>query len=104
MFVFLLQAQCQARLFDLVTNQFFEVFMVMVISLNMVVMMVEAWQQSRETEVILYWADFIFFLIFFIEFSLKIVALRHHYFTSCWNIVDFVVLVGLVVGESAGSQ
>lgn len=87
------QSECLARLFDLVTHLFFEVFMVVVICLNMVVLMTETYHQSLEKDMIIYWLLFIFIIIFFIEFLLKIIALRRHYFTISWNIVDFVVLV-----------
>ncbi|XP_026166669.1 sodium channel protein type 4 subunit alpha B-like isoform X2 [Mastacembelus armatus] len=86
------QGKCRAWLFDLVTRPSFEVFMVAVICLNMVILMLETDQQSTEKEIILYWCRFSFFIIFFIEFLLKIIALRHHYFTVGWNILDFVVL------------
>lgn len=62
--------------------------------------MVETDQQSKMKEMILYWFHFIFILIFFIEFLLKIISLRKHYFTSGWNILDFVVLVASIAGES----
>ncbi|XP_055365944.1 sodium channel protein type 4 subunit alpha B-like [Betta splendens] len=86
------QNQCQAWLFDLVTNPFFEVFMVVMIFLNMVTMMVETDQQSLMKEMILYWIMFIFILIFLFEFLLKIISFRKHYFTCGWNILDFMVL------------
>ncbi|XP_026220907.1 sodium channel protein type 4 subunit alpha B-like isoform X2 [Anabas testudineus] len=89
---------CQARLFDLVTNPFFEVFMVVLVCLNMVILMVETDQQSLDKTVILYWFHLIFIFIFFIEFLLKILALRKHYFNSGWNILDFVVIVDSIVG------
>uniref|UniRef100_UPI0037E91EBE sodium channel protein type 4 subunit alpha B-like n=1 Tax=Semicossyphus pulcher TaxID=241346 RepID=UPI0037E91EBE len=92
------QNQCQARLFDLVTSQWFEVFMVVVICLSVVVMMVETDKQSEQKDDILYWFSFTFFILFLIEFILKIIALRCHYFTSSWNILDFVVLVVYFLG------
>uniref|UniRef100_A0A3Q3QX93 EF-hand domain-containing protein n=1 Tax=Monopterus albus TaxID=43700 RepID=A0A3Q3QX93_MONAL len=94
------QSECLARLFDLVTHLFFEVFMVVVICLNVVVLMTETYHQSLEKDMIIYWLLFIFIIIFFIEFLLKIIALRRHYFTISWNIVDFVVLVMSILGES----
>ncbi|XP_067349069.1 sodium channel protein type 4 subunit alpha B-like isoform X2 [Channa argus] len=86
------QNQCQAWLFGLVTHSFFEVFMVVLICLNMVALMVETYDQGQLKEIILYWIHFVFIIIFFIEFLLKIIALRKHYFTSAWNILDFTVL------------
>lgn len=84
----------------MVTNPFFEVFMVVLICLNTVTLMVETDQDTEMKEMILFWLRFIFTaIIFFIEFLVKIIALRKHYFTSGWNILDFVVLVVSVSGE-----
>ncbi|XP_040894508.1 sodium channel protein type 4 subunit alpha B-like isoform X2 [Toxotes jaculatrix] len=86
------QNKCQALLFDLVTKQCFEVFMVVVICLNMVTLMVETQEDSMEKEFILHWFNFSFYLVFFIEFLLKITALRQHYFSDYLNILDFVII------------
>lgn len=95
------QNQCKARPFDLVTKPSFEIFMVVVICLNMVTLMVETDMQSFEKEEILYWVHFVFIIIFFTEFILKIIALRQHYFTDGWNILDFVVIIASILGELA---
>uniref|UniRef100_A0A3Q1HD33 Sodium channel protein type 4 subunit alpha B-like n=1 Tax=Acanthochromis polyacanthus TaxID=80966 RepID=A0A3Q1HD33_9TELE len=92
------QNQCHARLFDVVTAPCFEIFMGMVICLNMVVLMVETEDQSHKKEVVLYWFHFILLLVFLLEFFLKIIALRRHYFSSCMNIVDFVILIVCITG------
>ncbi|XP_069384943.1 sodium channel protein type 4 subunit alpha B-like isoform X2 [Paralichthys olivaceus] len=92
------QNQCQARLFDLVTKHSFEIFMVIVICLYTVTLMMETDRQSMEMELILFWLYFVFIIIFLIEFLLKIIALRQHYFSDCLNVLDFVVLLILVVG------
>ncbi|XP_071318495.1 sodium channel protein type 4 subunit alpha B-like [Trachinotus anak] len=92
------QNKCQALLFDLVTKTSFEVFMVVLICLNVVLLMVETDEQSMEKEFILYWFFFIFIIIFFTEFLLKIIALRKHYFSNCLNILDFVVIFMSIVG------
>ncbi|XP_059190594.1 sodium channel protein type 4 subunit alpha B-like isoform X2 [Centropristis striata] len=89
---------CQARLFDLVTKPYFEVFMLVMICLNMVILMMETDNQSYEKDEILYWFHFSFILIFLIEFLLKIIALRRHYFNSSLNVLDFVVLITSILG------
>lgn len=68
--------------------------------MNMVVLMVETDDQSLEKEIVMFWIQFIFVIIFLIEFILKIMALRQHYFRNVLNIVDFVVLVMGIAGES----
>ncbi|XP_033935647.2 sodium channel protein type 4 subunit alpha B-like [Pseudochaenichthys georgianus] len=88
----------QALVFDLVTTQFFDIFIMVLICLNMVTMMVETDEQSEEKETILYWVNLTFIIVFTGECSLKLVALRHHYFSVGWNIFDFVVVILSVVG------
>lgn len=85
--------------FDFVTQQAFDISIMMLICLNMVTMMVETDDQSDETENILYWINFIFIVSFTGEFVLKLFALRHYYFTNGWNIFDCVVVILSIVGE-----
>lgn len=66
----------------------------------MVTMMVETDEQSKEKEFILYWVNVFFIVIFTSECTLKIIALRHHYFSVGWNIFDFVVVILSIVGVS----
>ncbi|KAK2842853.1 hypothetical protein Q5P01_013053 [Channa striata] len=91
------QNHCRAWLFDLVTHSLFEVFMVVLIFLNMVALMVETDNMSEKAEMILFWFHFVFIIIFLIEFLLKIIALGKQYFTSCWNILDFTVLAATIL-------
>uniref|UniRef100_A0A665UI90 Sodium channel protein n=1 Tax=Echeneis naucrates TaxID=173247 RepID=A0A665UI90_ECHNA len=92
------QNKCQALLCDLVTKPSFEVFMNVVICLNMVALMVETIDMSALQEEILYWVHFTFIIIFFIEFLLKIIALRKHYFFYWLNIFDFIIITVSIVG------
>lgn len=85
--------------FDFVTQQVFDISIMMLICLNMVTMMVETDDQSDETEVVLYWVNFVFIVIFTGEFLLKLFALRHYYFTNGWNIFDVVVVILSIVGK-----
>uniref|UniRef100_A0A8D0AD05 Sodium channel protein type 4 subunit alpha B-like n=1 Tax=Sander lucioperca TaxID=283035 RepID=A0A8D0AD05_SANLU len=96
------QNRFQARFFDLVTSQWFSVTMATVICLNMVVLMMETDNQSLQMEIILWWFYFLFIILFLVEFILKIVALRRHYFTDGWNILDFLVLILSIVGIFLG--
>ncbi|XP_011491046.1 sodium channel protein type 4 subunit alpha B isoform X1 [Oryzias latipes] len=88
----------QGLVFDLVTKQFFDIFIMVLICLNMVTMMVETDDQTLEKEIILYWVNLVFIVIFTTECSLKIIALRQHYFAVGWNIFDFVVVILSIVG------
>uniref|UniRef100_A0A3B4Z0Q6 Sodium channel protein n=1 Tax=Stegastes partitus TaxID=144197 RepID=A0A3B4Z0Q6_9TELE len=92
------QNNIQGMVFDFVTQQVFDISIMILICLNMVTMMVETDDQSKETEEVLYWVNFIFIVIFTGEFLLKLFALRHYYFTNGWNIFDVVVVILSIVG------
>nr|XP_061813747.1 sodium channel protein type 8 subunit alpha-like isoform X4 [Nerophis lumbriciformis] len=92
------QNKIQGMVFDFVTQQVFDISIMILICLNMVTMMVETDDQSKETEDVLYWVNFIFIVVFTGEFLLKLFALRHYYFTNGWNIFDVVVVILSIVG------
>uniref|UniRef100_A0A3B4BKJ6 Sodium channel protein n=1 Tax=Periophthalmus magnuspinnatus TaxID=409849 RepID=A0A3B4BKJ6_9GOBI len=92
------QNKIQGMVFDFVTQQVFDISIMILICLNMVTMMVETDDQSDETEMVLYWVNFIFIVVFTMEFLLKLFALRHYYFTNGWNIFDVVVVILSIVG------
>nr|XP_020639736.1 sodium channel protein type 8 subunit alpha isoform X4 [Pogona vitticeps] len=88
----------QGTVFDFVTQQAFDILIMLLICLNMVTMMVETDTQSKQMEDILYWINFVFVIFFTCECVLKMFALRHYYFTVGWNIFDFVVVILSIVG------
>lgn len=96
MFVF--QNMFQGVVFDLVTKRFFDIFIMVLLCLNMVTMMVETDEQSLEKEEILYWVNLVFIVIFSAECCLKLIALRQHFFAVGWNIFDFVVVILSISG------
>lgn len=93
------QNKIQGIVFDFVTQQAFDIVIMMLICLNMVTMMVETDTQSKQMENILYWINLVFVIFFTCECVLKMFALRHYYFTIGWNIFDFVVVILSIVGE-----
>ncbi|XP_067398879.1 sodium channel protein type 5 subunit alpha-like isoform X2 [Emydura macquarii macquarii] len=88
----------QGFIFDIVSKQAFDVFIMILICLNMVTMMVETDDQSLEKVNILYKINMLFVAIFTAECIIKMLALRHYYFTNGWNIFDFVVVILSIVG------
>ncbi|XP_010744541.1 sodium channel, voltage gated, type VIII, alpha subunit b isoform X7 [Larimichthys crocea] len=92
------QNKFQGMVFDFVTQQVFDISIMILICLNMVTMMVETDDQSKETEEVLYWVNFFFIVVFTGEFLLKLFSLRHYYFTNGWNIFDVVVVILSIVG------
>ncbi|XP_064911301.1 sodium channel protein type 5 subunit alpha [Columba livia] len=88
----------QGFLFDVVSKQIFDVSIMILICLNMVTMMVETDDQSQEKVNILHKINMLFVAIFTGECIIKMLALRHYYFTNGWNIFDFVVVILSIVG------
>ncbi|XP_009465840.1 PREDICTED: sodium channel protein type 5 subunit alpha-like isoform X3 [Nipponia nippon] len=88
----------QGFIFDVVSKQAFDVSIMILICLNMVTMMVETDDQSQEKVNILHKINMLFVAIFTGECIIKMVALRHYYFTNGWNIFDFVVVILSIVG------
>ncbi|XP_018620019.1 sodium channel protein type 4 subunit alpha B isoform X2 [Scleropages formosus] len=88
----------QGLVFDLVTKQFFDICIMVLICLNMITMMVETDDQSPEQEEILFYINLIFIFIFTAECVLKLFALRQYYFSVGWNIFDFVVVILSIAG------
>lgn len=95
-----LQNKFQGCIFDLVTNQAFDITIMVLICLNMVTMMVEKEGQSEYMTDVLYWINVVFIILFTGECVLKLISLRHYYFTIGWNIFDFVVVILSIVGKS----
>ncbi|NXM17042.1 SCN2A protein, partial [Ploceus nigricollis] len=88
----------QGMIFDFVTKQVFDISIMILICLNMVTMMVETDDQSKEMETILSRINLVFIVLFTGECVLKLISLRHYYFTIGWNIFDFVVVILSIVG------
>ncbi|XP_041087621.1 sodium channel protein type 4 subunit alpha B-like [Polyodon spathula] len=92
------QNKVQGVVFDFISKQAFDIFIMVLICLNMVTMMVETDDQSKEKEDVLYYINLVFIVVFTAECVLKMFALRHYFFTMGWNIFDFVVVILSIVG------
>lgn len=64
----------------------------------MVAMMVETPDQSAEVTDVLYRINVVFIVIFSGECLLKMISLRQYFFTSGWNIFDFIVVILSIIG------
>lgn len=73
--------------------------MVVLICLNVVVLLVDSVDDSTEKYHVLSLMQFVFLLIFLVEFIFKVIAFRQHYFKDGWNIIDFVVLLTQITGK-----
>ncbi|NXX83192.1 SCN5A protein, partial [Urocolius indicus] len=81
----------QGLLFDIVSHKAFDITVVIFICLNMVVMMAENNQKSIKD--VLNNINYFFVAVFTMECIIKMLALRHYFFTSGWNIFDLAVVV-----------
>ncbi|CAJ1087617.1 sodium channel%2C voltage-gated, type I like, alpha b isoform X3 [Xyrichtys novacula] len=88
----------QGFVFDIITKQAFDIVIMILICLNMVTMMVETDDQTPDMDKILYWINLVFIVLFTGECVMKMISLRHYYFTIGWNIFDFVVVILSIVG------
>nr|WAX25744.1 sodium channel protein type 4 subunit alpha A [Tetraodon mbu] len=88
----------QGIAFDLISQQFFDIFIMVLICLNMVTMMVETDDQSPEKEDFLFKVNVAFIVVFTGECMLKLIALRQYFFTNGWNIFDFIVVILSIAG------
>ncbi|KAK1166097.1 sodium channel protein type 2 subunit alpha-like isoform X1 [Acipenser oxyrinchus oxyrinchus] len=88
----------QGLVFDFVTKQVFDITIMILICLNMITMMVETDDQTEQMQYNLYRVNLVFIILFTGECVLKLVSLRHYYFTIGWNIFDFVVVILSIVG------
>ncbi|KAM6892867.1 sodium channel protein type 2 subunit alpha-like [Lycodopsis pacificus] len=88
----------QGCVFDCITKQAFDIVIMILICLNMVTMMVETDDQTPDMDKILYRINLVFIVLFTGECVLKMISLRHYYFTIGWNVFDFVVVILSIVG------
>lgn len=88
----------QGLVFDFISQQVFDIFIMVLICLNMVTMMVETDNQSAEKEDFLFKVNVAFIVVFTGECVLKLIALRQYYFTNGWNVFDFVVVILSIAG------
>lgn len=63
-------------------------------------MMVESTDQSAQTTDVLYNINVVFIVVFSGECLLKMISLRQYYFTSGWNIFDFIVVILSIIGTT----
>ncbi|XP_062862733.1 sodium channel, voltage-gated, type I-like, alpha isoform X7 [Trichomycterus rosablanca] len=87
----------QGYIFDLVTNQAFDIVIMVLICLNMITMMVESADDSKEKKNVLQKINLFFVGIFTTECVLKMISLRHYFFTVGWNVFDFIVVILSIV-------
>ncbi|XP_025947376.1 sodium channel protein type 5 subunit alpha-like [Apteryx rowi] len=81
----------QGFLFDIVSHKAFDITVVILICLNMVVMMVE--NENKDIKKVLNNINRFFVAVFTGESIIKLLALRHYFFASGWNVFDLAVVI-----------
>ncbi|XP_008582173.1 PREDICTED: sodium channel protein type 7 subunit alpha [Galeopterus variegatus] len=88
----------QGFIFGLVTNQVFNLVIVVLICFQVITIMIQSDEQSPQMETALYWVNSIFVILYTTECVMKLVSFRCYYFTVGWNIFDFMVVIFSITG------
>ncbi|KAL8602648.1 hypothetical protein ACOMHN_029970 [Nucella lapillus] len=89
-----------AIIFDVTTDQKFDIAIMMIIMLNMLTMTLEFYDMPQDMRDVLQIINTIFIAVFTIECVLKLIGLRLYYFKIPWNVFDFVVVVLSILASS----
>lgn len=89
--------------FQLITDQKFDIGIMIVILLNMMTMAMEHYDEPESLSDILHYINIVFIAIFTLECVMKLVALRWYYFRQPWNVFDFSVVVLSILGTQLNS-
>ena len=84
--------------YDISMSTKFELAIVVLISLNMIVMAIEHYNQTDAVKESLKILNIIFTMVFVLEAIVKLLGLRWHYFRVPWNIFDFLVVLMSIIG------
>ncbi|RMZ93884.1 sodium channel para isoform X6 [Brachionus plicatilis] len=88
-----------ARLmFDVTSNQKFDIFIMICIFLNMLAMCAESYQQSDQFVLFLSIINQVFITIFTAECVMKLIALNWRFFKFPWNIFDMTIVILSILG------
>ncbi|BFZ11652.1 hypothetical protein BsWGS_14691 [Bradybaena similaris] len=91
-----------ALIYDITTDQKFDIVIMVIIILNMLTMMFEHNGMPDQLKDILQIFNLIFITIFTAECVLKLIGLRWFYFKVPWNVFDFIVVVLSILASSVG--
>ncbi|KAJ8670425.1 hypothetical protein QAD02_001684 [Eretmocerus hayati] len=90
--------QILAMFYDLSNSRRFEIAIFVLIFLNMLTMGIEHYGQPHAVFFILEVSNAFFTTVFSLEAIVKIIGLRHHYFTVPWNLFDFLLVLASILG------
>ncbi|XP_067597771.1 sodium channel protein type 7 subunit alpha isoform X2 [Pseudorca crassidens] len=88
----------QGFVFDLVTNQVFNIIIMVLIFFQAITIMIQSDEQNPKIDIAVYWINSVFVTLYTGECVLKLIVFRYNYFTNGWNIFDFMVVVFSMTG------
>ncbi len=92
----------QNKILNLVTNEKFSNFIILIIIINAVILGIDTIELSEQNRFLLSIADGACLVIFCIEIVLKLIAFRLNFFKNGWNIFDFtIVAISLIPNSGA---
>ena len=81
------------KFFDLAQNKYFEIFILVAIAANTLVMTIKWPNMSEKAKNTIEIINYFFLVIFFIEALIKLTGYGLRYFKDKWNVFDFVIVV-----------
>jgi len=88
-----LSNKLRQKCYDLAEHKYFEVFILVNILINTVVLTIKWPNMSKQTELITERINFYFTAVFTVELIVKLFAYHCRYFIDNWNIFDFLIVV-----------
>ncbi|XP_060158303.1 sodium channel protein type 7 subunit alpha isoform X5 [Globicephala melas] len=88
----------QGFVFDLVTNQVFNIIIMVLIFFQAITIMIQSDEQNPKIDIAVYWINSVLVTLYTGECVLKLIVFHYNYFTNGWNIFDFMVVVFSTTG------
>ncbi|KAM7247202.1 hypothetical protein CapIbe_001155 [Capra ibex] len=88
----------QRFIFDLVTSRVFNIIIMTLICFQAITIMIQSDEQSPKIDTALFWINSVYVVLYIGECVLKLIVFHCNYFTSGWNIFDFMVVVFSITG------
>ncbi|XP_006065185.4 sodium channel protein type 7 subunit alpha isoform X1 [Bubalus bubalis] len=88
----------QRFIFDLVTSRVFNIIIMTLICFQAITVMIQSDEQSPKIDTALFWINSVYVMLYIGECVLKLIVFHCNYFTSGWNIFDFMVVVFSITG------
>jgi voltage-gated sodium channel type XI alpha len=79
-------------------HPYFDIFIIILIIINTIVLSLKWYEEPKHLEGTLEHINYGFAIVFTIEAVIKIFAFRMDYFNNGWNIFDFFIVAGTLIG------